>query len=75
MLLFQKKNREKEGKKHLKHLIVNSFKRKLASSQKTFAKFHLNVDFHDSVINTSIRGFQNEKAETTLLQAAQKTNI
>lgn len=71
VLLFQKKNIEEGGKKTLKHLIVNSFKRKFASSQKTFAKFQLNVDFHDSVINTSIWGFQNENAETTLLQAAQ----
>lgn len=70
-MLFEKQNRE-EGKKTLKHLIVNSFKRKLASSQKTFAKFQLNENSHDAVINTSIRGFQNENAETTLLQAVQK---
>ena len=71
VLLFEKQNREK-GKKTLKHLIVNSFKRKLASSQNTFAKFQLNVNFHSAVINTSIWGFQNENAETTLLQAVQK---
>jgi len=70
-----RKGKQKGGKKNFEHFMANSFKRKLASSQKAFAKFQLNVSFHNAVINSSGWGFPDENVETTLFQPIKRTCV